>query len=386
MHLDIQQFIDDNLETKPSKVAVALSGGPDSMFLCIKLHEWAKDQSIDVIAIIVDHKLRPESTTEANTVSDFIHSYGIKSQILTWAHGDIKSNIQAKARSARYKLLTDYCKDNGINNLFLGHTLDDQAETIMMRIFRGTGIEGLKGIAAKSQKHGVTVLRPLLHTRKHQILDALAKNHISFVTDPSNNNEKFDRIKIRKILAMIYELYHESQAEDIFHRFNLLASNCSRSLSYILKRVDSVIVRHVSYNKKYNFALINTKVLKMHSEVKLRLFQQILTKVSKTKAPIRLKSLLNLIENISPNKIMTLAGCEIHLRKEGIIVFQETPKSKSIFIKGGMHHGLITEDALKQLKAAGHKIPTLPLKKILLVQPAVYNADGRLVEGLGRKL
>ena len=386
MHLDIKAFIYENIDSTPNHIAVAVSGGPDSMFLCSTLNKWAQEKNCTITALIVDHKLRPESTKEAGMVSDTLSSYGINCKILTWEHNGISSNVQAKARAARYKLLTTYCKEHAIEHLFLGHTLDDQAETIMMRIFRGTGIDGLRGIAEKSLKNGVHILRPLLHIRKHQILDSLAKQNISYVIDPSNSNDKFDRIKVRKILSMVDELYHESQAQDIFHRFNLLASNCSRSFSYISKRVESAINKYVSINKQYNFAIINPSALKLHSEVKLRLFASVLESIAKPKTSIRLKSLLLLIESIETNKVMTLAGCEIHLRKEGIIIFEEAPKSKKLIIKDGMHYGLLTQDAIKQLKASGRSIPELPMKKILLVQPAVYKPDGTLLQGLGYKL
>lgn len=177
-------------------IVVALSGGSDSMALAL----MAAEAGLKFTAVTVDHGLRPESAAETAQVGEWMAACGIQHRILRWEHnGAIKGNLQQAARFARYDLLTEYCGTDGL--LLVAHTEDDQAETIALRQARNSGPVGLAGMKARTQWSGVEILRPLLDFRREELRDYLRAQGQEWIDDPSNENLKFDRIRIRKELA-----------------------------------------------------------------------------------------------------------------------------------------------------------------------------------------
>lgn len=180
--------------------AVAVSGGPDSLALALLLNEIC-----NVEAVTVDHGLRPEATGEARFVGDVMARRGIAHTILTWEGEKPSSGIPAAARAARYKILADWCEKKSINNLYLAHHMDDQAETFLMRLSRGSGVYGLAAMSAKSPLMGsggkVELIRPLLEYPKSRMMAALQTLGESWVEDPSNQDLQYDRVKAREYLA-----------------------------------------------------------------------------------------------------------------------------------------------------------------------------------------
>ena len=144
---------------KHKKVAVAVSGGADSMALALLLNEQTNSK---LIAITVDHGLREESAREAKQVKKWLEKYDIEHHILKWEGDKKNSNIQFEARTARYQLMCDFCKKNDIQLLLVAHNLQDNAETLLMRIMRGSGVDGLSAIADATKINNIEVLRPLL--------------------------------------------------------------------------------------------------------------------------------------------------------------------------------------------------------------------------------
>jgi tRNA(Ile)-lysidine synthetase-like protein len=154
-------------------IAVAVSGGADSTCLAFLLKDFCKGLNINLIALIVDHKLRKESTDEALNVKDNLDRMGIKSVILTREETPLTSKIQEKAREDRYKLLLDYCKNHNISHLLLGHNVGDQIETYLMRLEKNNSIVGNSGMSAKIINKNVIILRPLLNKTKIEIKNTL---------------------------------------------------------------------------------------------------------------------------------------------------------------------------------------------------------------------
>ena len=177
------------------KIAVAVSGGSDSMALAFCLKRWA-GQSL--VAFIVDHALRDESAAEAAQVKARLENLGIETEILRWEHPPIAARLHEKARQARYDLLSAACKRHGAKDLFLGHHREDQAETILMRLAKGSGIEGLSGMAPENLRNEIRLLRPFLSVSKTRLISTCTAAGIEFVTDPSNMSEKFARGRLRK--------------------------------------------------------------------------------------------------------------------------------------------------------------------------------------------
>ena len=184
-----------------NKVAVAASGGKDSMALVLALQMIG----LSVVALIVNHNLRKTSHLEAEQAKINLESYGIESVILEWKHNKITTAIEEQARTARYEILINFCKNN-INNikyLFLGHHLNDQVETVIMNLARGTGINGLSGMKPVSTQKGIKIIRPMLNIQRDEIEEFIHYNNIPFVEDPTNKNLDITRNKLRNCLKEI---------------------------------------------------------------------------------------------------------------------------------------------------------------------------------------
>ncbi len=185
------------------RFAVALSGGPDSMALCLLLNDWAKLHNGTLHAFTVDHKLRDNSTAEAAQVGAWLKPFGIPHHILTWQHAPLTTGIHENARTARYDLLLAACHEHNLSHLFLAHHADDQAETVLMRFARGSGPDGLAGMPLLREQNGVRLCRPLLPLRKQALIDLCKAQNWPFVTDPSNAAPRFARARLREAQDML---------------------------------------------------------------------------------------------------------------------------------------------------------------------------------------
>ena len=180
------------------RLAVAVSGGPDSVALLLLAHAAFPGR---VLALTVDHGLRPAAAAEAAFVADLCASRGIPHQVLHWTGAKPAANVQAQARHARYALLRDACATAGIGLLITAHHADDQAETLLMRLARGSGA-GLAGIREQRPLGtGVTLVRPLLGVRRAVLAAIVADAGIAPVVDPTNDDPLYDRTHARRLLA-----------------------------------------------------------------------------------------------------------------------------------------------------------------------------------------
>jgi tRNA(Ile)-lysidine synthase len=182
-------------------IAVGVSGGPDSLALALLLHNWVRSHGGSILALTVDHGLRPEATAEARQVGAWLALRGIDHQILTWMGDKPKSGIQAAARRVRYALLSEACAARGILHLAVAHHADDQAETILFRQERGSGMDGLAGMTACRSLGAVRLIRPLLLWRKERLIATCAEFGQSYIEDPSNRSPDYARPVLRKRLA-----------------------------------------------------------------------------------------------------------------------------------------------------------------------------------------
>ena len=202
--LKIYKDFSSLLSTKES-IAVAVSGGPDSLSLAFLAKCFSIINKVKVSYYIVDHKLRRESSKEAKHVSDLLKKIDIKCKILSWNGKKPINNIQAVAREKRYQLLANECKRNKINNLLAGHHLDDVLENFIIRLTRGSGLKGLISFdkRTKYKSENLNILRPLLDLNKEDLVFISKKVFKFYIKDPSNNNEDFKRIRVRKLLQSL---------------------------------------------------------------------------------------------------------------------------------------------------------------------------------------
>ncbi len=174
-------------------IAVAVSGGPDSLALLLLVDRWARDQGGAALALTVDHGLRPDSAAEAAQVGAWAKARGIAHAVLPWTGDKPQTGIQAAARQARYRLLTEACAARGILHLAIAHHADDQAETVLFRRERGSGPAGLAGMTAARSLGAVRMIRPLLGWPKSALTQTCRHFGQDFVEDPSNRSDRFAR-------------------------------------------------------------------------------------------------------------------------------------------------------------------------------------------------
>jgi tRNA(Ile)-lysidine synthase len=156
--------------------------------------------------VTVDHGLRPESAAEAARVAALCGACGIAHATLAWDAAEPGGNLQARAREARRQLIAEWARSRGIGAVALGHTLDDQAETFLMRLARGSGVDGLSGMAPEARSHGLIWLRPLLGVRRAELRRWLTEQGIGWAEDPGNADARFDRARARAALPLLAPL------------------------------------------------------------------------------------------------------------------------------------------------------------------------------------
>ena len=207
-----------------SRLAVAVSGGPDSMALCLLADRWARARGGSVLALTVDHGIRAASAAEAQAVAGWLATRGIDHRILP-LEIDLDGSgarLQERARAARYDRLERCCADAGILHLLTAHTRDDQAETVLLRFAKGSGIDGLAGMPAVTERAAIRVLRPLLDWPKRDLAATCVAARQAWVIDPSNRSRRFARGRLRHAVdALAAEGYTPERAANLAQRAGL---------------------------------------------------------------------------------------------------------------------------------------------------------------------
>jgi tRNA(Ile)-lysidine synthase len=179
-------------------LAVAVSGGRDSLALALLAHEWAAARGGGVLALVVDHGLRRESADEARATRERLARRGIDSEILPWSGDKPATRLQQAARAARYRLLFEACRRHGVLHLMTAHHADDQDETVAMRAARESGPDGLAGMAAAAEHRDLRLLRPLLGVPRARLTATVEARGVDWIDDPSNRDRRFERVRVRQ--------------------------------------------------------------------------------------------------------------------------------------------------------------------------------------------
>ena len=299
--------------------AVAVSGGPDSLALAFLAKIYSLKKVITSKIFIVDHKLRIGSTIEAKLVKKILKRYFIKAEILTWKGKKPSKNVQSIARKKRYDLLFDKCKRLNINNILLGHHSEDLIENFFMRIIRGSGLKGLTSLDKENNFNNFKLLRPLLNEKKENLV-FLSKYVFNFyVNDPSNNDDKYLRIRVRKIMQEFEK--NGLDKKKILNTIKNLKNSNEVVNFYVNKNIKE---NTVSYNNG-NKLILKNDFFNHSYEVIFRSLSDILKLVSKRYYSVRGKKLdkfINSIENDKSFKV-TLGGCIIERVNQTIIIAKE---------------------------------------------------------------
>ena len=186
-------------------IVLAVSGGPDSIALMWLAARWRSTlaRGPRLIAVTVDHGLRAEAAAEAREVKRLARTLDLPHRTMRWTGEKPKTGLPAAARTARYRLLAQAARASGATHILTAHTRDDQAETLLMRLLRGSGIGGLAAMARESERDGVLLARPFLHVAKSQLVATLKKAKIGFADDPTNRDTNFTRPRLREIMPVL---------------------------------------------------------------------------------------------------------------------------------------------------------------------------------------
>ena len=295
--------------------AVAVSGGADSLCLTLLLHEFCKQRNISLTALTVNHNIRKESLKEAKSVHDFLKKNGIKHQILENKIPIGTTSVEEEARNIRYNLLTSFCKEKNIPYLFVAHQLEDQIETFLSRLSRGSGLDGLCAIKKHLLRDGIKIIRPFLNISKTEIKKYLQKKGIDWVEDPMNQDEQYERVKWRKFLPVLEKNNLSCKA---------LSLSINR-LNRVQKALQQCTQNFISSNVKFfneGYALIEKdSFFNLEEEIKIRVLHDVLKTIGQSEKIISLELLERAVLEL-PKK-MSLANCLITTHKKGLFISKE---------------------------------------------------------------
>ncbi|MFQ5765149.1 MAG: tRNA lysidine(34) synthetase TilS [Rhodospirillales bacterium] len=296
-------------------VAVAVSGGADSLALALFAGRWAARRGGRATALTVDHGLRPEAAAETRRVGRWLAPRSIAHHVLRWRGPKPATGVQAAARDARYRLMGTWCREAGVLHLLLAHTLDDQAETLLMRLAAGSGPDGLAAMSAVRETPDGRLLRPLLAVPKSALTAALDREGQGWIEDPSNRDDAFTRTRVRR--AMAQGGLDAGPLALAAHRFGRARQALEASASALLART--------AWVHPAGFARIDRGPLAaVPDEVGLRAFARVLAAVGGRPHRPRLDKLERLFAALAAGAGGTLAGCRLAADGEEVVVARET--------------------------------------------------------------
>ncbi len=363
-----------------ARVAVAVSGGSDSMAtLHLALQAFGTVQ-----AVTVDHALRAESAEEARRVFRFCTDLGIAHDTLVWKHGTVTGNLMEAARQARYGLMADWAKNTGITHILLGHTADDQAETFLMGLARGAGLDGLSGMRAGWHHGAVRFARPFLAVPRARLRSYLTAKDIAWIDDPSNENERFTRIRMRKLLPQL-------RASGItVDRLTAVISNLSATQDVVRQTVaDAAAVICCERAGSLDFDLARWS--DFNPEVQRRLLLAGILWVSTAQHAPRADAVARVLRAISERRDATLWGVRLRMGQQGFRLIREARAVAGLACEpealwdgrwrvtgpfaAGHQLRALGADGLRQLE--GWRDQGIA-RDVLLVSPSVWH-DGTLI-------
>lgn len=373
------------------RIAVAVSGGGDSMALVMLMQEWVKARSGTLLALTVDHQLRAESADEAAQVHEDLTGRGIAHEILRWEGDKPASHIQELAREARYNLLLKACQERGFPMLAVAHNLEDQIETFWMRLAHGSGLDGLAGMAGLRVVEGISIIRPLLSFARDDLRSICTEYNMRWIEDPSNQNQKFLRVKLRQFEGML--------AEE-----GLTAARLGTTLQKLedtraaleVMRDQAIAACVMAYPEGYLRLSVNAW-RDYPRDIQRRVLSHVLSMIAPQKYPIGFEQLEQMRQDLCGENFngKNLAGCEIVPAQNGdVLIIREAavvaPRIKiydglvwdgrfrvAVSHQTDLEIGALGDAGLAALKSfpeAVAKLQQLPFK-IRRVLPALWQGD-----------
>jgi tRNA(Ile)-lysidine synthase len=299
-----------------ARLGVAVSGGGDSMALLHLLGACAADHGVTLEAATVDHGLRPEAAAEAALVAETCAGLGIRHETLQWQDWRGQGNLQAEARGARYRLLARWAMRRNLDAVALGHTMDDQAETFLMRLVREAGVDGLAAMDRRFRRDGATFWRPALMLERAELRGFLTRHGLAWREDPTNDDAAFDRVKARRALAALAPL-----GLDV-HRLTGVAVNMAAART-ALEQTTFETARRIAREQAGDVVIDRDGYLAAPWEIQRRLLASALVWVSGADYAPRRDALGALDAAILRGRTHTLAGCLLVVDKANLRIARE---------------------------------------------------------------
>ncbi len=288
-------------------VAAGVSGGSDSMALAVLLHRWARTRDGQFTALIVDHGLRPESAAEARRAGRRLRALGIAHRLLRWSDPVLGANLLARARQARHDLLAGWCARHGVLHLALAHHLEDQAETFLLRLGRGSGLDGLAAMATVGARDQVRLLRPMLSVPRARLTAGLKAAGIEWIEDPTNRDPHYARVRLRGLAP-------DLAAEGLgAARLAATAAHLGRAREALNESLADLLVRAVRLHPAGYARLDAASMAAAPDELALRALARLLTCLGGLSYAPRLDRLERLLARLRAGLTggATLGGCRI---------------------------------------------------------------------------
>lgn len=302
-----------------ARIGVAVSGGGDSMALLHLVATLRAGQVSSVRAVTVDHGLRPEAAAEARLVAAFCARLGVRHETLVWQHDAIGGNLPDQARRARYGLIADWARVNGVAHVVLGHTADDQAETFLMALARQAGLDGLAAMRPAWQADGVRWSRPLLSVGRAALRDYLRCHGVGWTEDPTNDDLAYQRVKARRALAVLAPLGISADG------LATVAGHLAAARGALVDLAVST-AEDLARTSAGEVILDRAKWLGVGRETRRRLLVAALRWVSSADYAPRAAQVARLEAAIGQGRDGTLWGCRVHISAEEIGIARE-PKA-----------------------------------------------------------
>lgn len=311
-----------------SSFALAVSGGPDSMAMASLCSSWSQffRKTARIPVLVVDHGLRVESGREARNVLSCLAALpGLEPCLLTLDLDRPTSGVMEKARAGRYEAIARHCAAHGIPYLMLAHHLDDQAETVLMRLAKGSGLDGLCGMrAVQKYDERLTLVRPFLDVPKDRLVATCESLGVSYVTDPSNSQEAYLRPRLRRVSGL---LAREGLSAA---RLGVTAGRLARARAALDQIADRVFVQAVRATDSVFIRLDRRLLLDWPEEIRLRVVLRALSRLSPgfCASDIRIESLEKIVEGLFSEQafrrqtlggfLFSRKGVDIVLEREGV--------------------------------------------------------------------
>lgn len=312
-------------------LAVAVSGGADSLALALLLQDWTRTQGHRLTALVVDHGLRAESAAEARRTVRVLKQNDVAARLLRFQGAKPRANVQAAARAARYALLTDWCARRGVLHLVLGHHRDDQAETLLLRLGRGSGLDGLAGMSPVVELPDVRLLRPLLDVPRVALEAILRSRGVTWIDDPSNRDRAHGRVRIRQLKGVL-------AGEGLTAaRLAAAAGHLARARAGLEAAVNDLLALAAKPDPAGFLWLDPALWAGAPQEVRLRALARALQMVGGADYAPRLASLMGLEARMLAGlkRGATLGGCRVLPRKGRLLLVREVAAARPVTVEPG---------------------------------------------------